>query len=358
MATASLADLRRSFPQARIDVLVRPGRDGLLEGLDCFDSLRVDDSRRGVRRVVALASELRRERYDLALLFTNSLRSALLARLARIPERIGYRKGGQSVLLSRRVEPVRTADGKGWKPRPMPEIYADLCAAVGVRRGDGRPRLAVSDAQEARALRARRALGVDPGERLFGLAPGAAFGASKLWPVERFARLADSLAERLGQRAIIFCGPGETAIADELSHRMARPHVNTARQVLGLDLMKPFVRDLSLLVTTDSGPRHIAAAFAVPAAVVMGPTDPRWTNANLETTVVVRHDVPCGPCHLERCPLDHRCMLEITPEEVLASIEGLFQRIAGTGTGTGTRMGLDSEQERETEGEPCHESSS
>jgi heptosyltransferase-2 len=80
------------------------------------------------------------------------------------------------------------------------------------------------------------------------------------------------------------------------------------------------VERLSLLVTTDTGPRHFAAGLGIPTVVAMGSTHPTWTAWSLERTRVVRHDVPCGPCHLRRCPLDHACMDLVTVDEVWDAI--------------------------------------
>jgi len=331
MATACLADIRRSFPAAHITLWVRPGRDRLLDGLDVFDEILIDYSHKGRARFLATIRDLRTRRFDAAILLTNSFRTALVTALAGLPRRVGFRKGGQELFLTHVIEPILDDDERvacnRWKPRPMAEIYADLCAAVGVERGDGRPRLAVPSSLEEAVAAKRREFDIADGEKLIGLAPGASFGASKLWPPELFGRLADLLTETRGQRTIIFAGPGEDGIARDLASHMKTTPIDTSHDPLGLDLLKPFVRDLSLLVTMDSGPRHFGAALGVPTLVVMGPTDPMWTHANLEHSEVVRHDVPCGPCHLQVCPLDHRCMTSISPEEVLERIEALERRL-------------------------------
>ena len=85
-------------------------------------------------------------------------------------------------------------------------------------------------------------------------------------------------------------------------------------------------RDLRLLVTTDTGPRHYATAFRVPAVVIMGPTHPGWTASCLDHQEIVRRDVPCGPCQLPICPLDHACMTGISPADVLERVEALERR--------------------------------
>ena len=84
--------------------------------------------------------------------------------------------------------------------------------------------------------------------------------------------------------------------------------------------MRALLEKVDLLVTTDSGPRHLAVAAHKPVVVLMGPTWPQWTAWNLERTVVLRHDVPCGPCHKKVCPLDHACMDLITIDQVLGAI--------------------------------------
>jgi len=214
----------------------------------------------------------------------------------------------------------------------MAHRYARLIERASAEPGDGRPVLEVSPRCEERAEAWRRELGISPGEKLIGINPGASFGSSKLWPVERFARLADLLARSTGQRTILLLGPGEEEIGNRIAARMETSPVNTAGNFLDLDVLKPIVRDLSLLVTTDTGTRHYAVAFRVPLVVVMGPTHPGFTAANLEETEVVRYDVDCGPCHLKVCPGQHhhRCMTSIQPEEVLERARRLLERLGKT----------------------------
>ncbi len=326
MATASFADIRRAFPDARVTLLLKAGREKILDGSSDHDAVIFDRAGTSLARMWRLAGDLRSRRFDLALIFPNSFRAALLAWLARIPRRVGYRRGGRGILLTDAVSYER--EGRKRLPVPMPEFYAKLCEEAGVHRGDGKPRLRVTPECEARAGDYRRALGVLDGERLVGINPGASFGASKLWPPAHFAALADAITKRWGLRTILLVGPGEEPIAAEIVSRMATTPLHDPSRLLPLDVLKPIVRDLALLVTTDTGPRHYAVAFGVPAAVIMGPTDPRYTAANLERTEVIRHEVPCGPCHLKECPTDHRCMAGIAPEEVLARIEDLDRRLS------------------------------
>ena len=329
MATGSFADLKASFPEARIDFLLPRSRRGVLAGASYFGEF-IADPGRSPREILRVAGEVRARRYDLAVVYPNSLRSALIPFLAGIPRRAGYAGNWRRWLLTTALkEPYgrpKQKPGPRMFPYPMPERYAQLIRAAGAAPGDGRPRIAVDAECEERARAWRRSKGIADGERLIGINPGAAFGASKLWPLDRFSALADALVEKTGRRAIVFVGPGEEAIGREIESRMRQKPVTTHDAPLGLDLMKPVVRDLALLVTTDTGTRQYAVAFRVPILVVMGPTHPGFSNANLDETVVVRRDVPCGPCHLKICPIDHRCMTEISVEEMLSRALELLQR--------------------------------
>lgn len=325
MATASFAAIRQQFPDAHITMLVRRPQAKVVMGSDYFDELMVDDSAKGLVAMFRLARQLWKAQFDYCILYTNSLRTAVTVALAGIPERVGFAKGGQSLFLTQVVKPILN-EQKKWLPMPMPEIYSRLSGMVGAEPGDGWPHLTVTDACELRARTLKKSLGIGDHEKLIGLAPGAAFGQSKLWPPGHFAGLADRLSEQYNLRTIILSGPGEEINTRAIVSAMKTKPVVTDKSI-DLDLLKPFIRDLALLVATDSGPRHFATAFKVPTVVVMGPTDPRWSGANLDRQEVVRHDVSCGPCHKKICPLDHRCMIGITPDEVMGRIGQLDERL-------------------------------
>jgi heptosyltransferase-2 len=90
-----------------------------------------------------------------------------------------------------------------------------------------------------------------------------------------------------------------------------------------------------LSVSTDSGPRHIAAAFGVPTVALVGPIDPLCGRSDPRRCVEIRLDLPCSPCGRRVCPLGHNdCMRRITPEQVG---EAALALLARTGDG-GRRM--------------------
>src|SRR5438270_334885 len=138
------------------------------------------------------------------------------------------------------------------------------------------------------------------------------FWAAKHWPVEHFARLARMLAQR-GCGVVVLCGPGEREIARRIADDSRSPHAFPLGDgPLSLGLTKAVVRRLDLLVTTDSGPRHFAAAFDRPVVTLFGPTYIAWTETYFAKAVHLQKQVPCGPCQQRVCPLGHhQCMRDL-----------------------------------------------
>ena len=119
---------------------------------------------------------------------------------------------------------------------------------------------------------------------------------------------------------------------------------------LSIGLTKACIRRSHLLVTTDSGPRHFAAAFDKPVVTLFGPTHIAWTETYHEKAVHLQKAVPCGPCQKRVCPLDHRCMTLLTPEDVVIAGETLLARFGPPET---ARCQLDSGRPKSHRGRTC-----
>ncbi len=326
MATCAFKALRKQYPQAKITFLLKPGRARVLAGADFVDEVITLAPSNNPFKIFLSAQELRRKKFDLAIMFPDAFRTRLLIYLAGIPHRLGYSRNFKGAFLNHRAS---YPGEKGAKTaEPMPLRYQRLLEVIQCEMEDFRPSLAVAD-HELTALHERlQQLGVEEGEGLIGFNPGASFGASKIWLPEYFAQLGDQLYEKYGLRTILLVGPGEEDIARAIARDMKSGVISTADNRVPLDELKPLIRDLKLLITTDTGPRHYATAFRVPQVVLMGPTDRRYTDMNLDESIVLQEDqYECVPCHLKTCPIDHRCMVDLTPDKVLAAVEILDQKL-------------------------------
>ena len=155
------------------------------------------------------------------------------------------------------------------------------------------------------------------------LTAGASYGASKLWGPERFAAVARHFQEKRGRPCVVLAGPKEVALADGIAKSSGATAATDP--VLPLHLLKALVERCSLMITGDTGPRHIAVALDRPVVCIMGPSDPRYTDYCLEKTVVLRKQLDCSPCQRQVCPLGHHdCMKLVTVEEVVEAGERLL----------------------------------
>jgi lipopolysaccharide heptosyltransferase II len=153
---------------------------------------------------------------------------------------------------------------------------------------------------------------------LIGLHPGANYPARR-WPSERFAAVADRLAELHDATIVLTGGPDEEGLAAEVASRMQAPALDLAG-CTSLGGLAALIARLNLFISNDTGPAHFADALDVPSVTIFGPAEfSRWVPLDRERHIVVRHPVACSPCPHRACPIDHRCLSWITPDEVLAA---------------------------------------
>lgn len=332
MALPAVAGLRRQHPDDHLIAAARPAVAPLFEMVEGIDQVvRVPAGRawsssdlRGEAAAIAAA------RPDLAILLTNSFRTAWVIRRAGVPERWGVRADLRGRLLTRAVPKPRRRGGH------HADYYRAIVSAFGVEPDPGPPRVVPSPAavDAARALLA--GAGATPGVPLVGMAPGAAYGRAKQWPPRRFAELAMELRDRHGATTVLVGSRGDREAGDEIARSLpGRSAAGTLIDLIGktdLPTLAGLVRQLRAFVSNDSGAMHLAAAIGLPVAAVFGSTDERAT-APLPSPVpgVAAHAILtapawCRPCLLRECPIDHRCMTRIDAGAVAGAMGGWFER--------------------------------
>src|SRR4051794_1429502 len=324
MATPTLRALRELYPEAHISYLLRRYVKPIYEGMPWAD--RLITYRTGKTRAKAgkgpfdLSARLRSGKFDLAVLLPNSFKSALICKMAGIDRVVGYERDGRGFLLTDKLLPVK--DRGKFIPSPIVKYYLGLAHYLGSHHRDLRLQLFVTESERREAQEVFVRAGLDanldrPAARglapLIVLNPGAAFGAAKCWLPEHFAQLGDRFIEELGATVMLSAAPKERGIVEAVQSHMKHAAVDLARAGMTLGALKEIVRRSDMMVTNDTGPRHIAAAFDVPVVTVFGPTHPQWTEIYYAKERQVAVKVFCGPCQKKTCPLDHRCMTRVTP---------------------------------------------
>lgn len=312
MATPALRLLRNHLPGAFIGALVRPGVDAILAGTSFFDDIHIE-ARAGVMGPKRAAAKVRPLRYDTALLLTNSFSSALTTRIAGIPRRVGYERDGRSFLLTAGLVPPKRGDtppydadesrAGEWAPVPACTYYQRIAAhVIGDDSMDASVasmppmELATTEAEEEAAAASLQRAGIGAGEPFAVLNPGGN-NPAKRWPAERFAQLADYLFGAHQLRCIVSGSPAEAELTEQIARSAGEgAAVSTADLGVTLASLKAIVRCASIMVTNDTGPRHIAAAFGVPVVSLFGPTDCRWTTIPHDAERILVAD-PTLPAH-------------------------------------------------------------
>ncbi|MDF0668339.1 MAG: lipopolysaccharide heptosyltransferase II [Nitrospira sp.] len=330
MCEPAVRGLRSLFPEAELTMLAKPAIAELFNAHPGVNYvLRYDDkgAHAGMSGKWSLAGTLRRHRFDLAVLFQNAFEAAFLAWLAGIPRRYGYATDGRVLFLT---EPVAVA--KGPVPVHQVEYYWNLLRPLGLAGGATLPTLLVST-DEDRTVDVRLAsVGISSSDIMLGINPGSIYGSAKRWLSDRFAEVAKRLVRRLEQTenaqvAVVILGAkGEEPLGKDIAAQLGGRSAVLSGTTTIRELMA-VVKRCRLLITNDTGPMHIAAAFGVPVVAVFGPTDWRTTAPYGQERSIVREAVDCAPCLLRECPIDHRCMTRVSVDRVY---EAAVQQIAGS----------------------------
>lgn len=339
MTVPALRKLRRLFPDAHITLATRSLTKGLFTDADFLDDLQLH-IQTGVLSVIGQVREWRKRRFDLAVLFPNSFEAALVAFLAGVPTRVGYATDSRRLLLT---HPLNLPEWRNSRHEVFYylETIEQLQLLVSDRKAkdsetvsdldhsrdywqDRSPdgSLTVADARRVAALdllRAHEAAAVRSGDHrdrpLIAVCPGSINSRAKRWPAERYAALADRFIDELGAEVLLIGSKDELEVSLEVDRHMS----GKAVMLTGQTELAEAVAVLSLvdlLVTNDTGPAHIASALGRPALVIFGPTNPVTTRPFSPLGEIVRHPPDCAPCMLRDCPIDHRCMTAISPDEV------------------------------------------
>lgn len=327
LATPVLAALRAQLHDAHISFLHRGYVGDIVAGCGWHDQSIVWPTQRGLRGAY-LTSELsrviRKARFDTALLLTNSFRSALTTWLAGVPRIVGYSREWRGWMLTDRLMPLKR-HGE-YVPSPMLDYYIKLAEHIGCTVANRRLQLGISNEQEAAAQTLKQHYGLV--ERRYAIInPGAAFGAAKCWLPERFAEVCDELLSRHQLIGVIVGAPGEAGLMRKIAEAARQSVICCDNPGTTLGSLKALVRDAALMVCNDTGPRHFGNAFGIPVVTIFGPTFQEWTDTGYAGEVKLQARVDCGPCMLRTCPLDHRCMREITSAQVLAAAESLKKKV-------------------------------
>jgi heptosyltransferase-2 len=322
MSLPALEALRARFPTSEIVLVTKPWVNELYWRLPAVNRQIVykpASEHKGPRGFWKFAQELRAERFDAAILLQNAFHAAWMAWCARVPVRVGYARDARSALLTDAIAvPSPAAYGHQAyyylqllfraglidKPEPVREI-----------------RLALDDTELAWGSKHLQKLGLGGPRFLVGLNPGAFYGPAKRWLLNRYAQLADRLIGAFHADVLIFGSAAERPLTEEIARAMTHTPLILAGETSLRQLMA-LLAQCRLVVSNDSGPMHLAAALGLPLVAIFGSTNERATGPIGLRARIVKRPVACSPCGLRECPIDLRCMSNVTVDDVyMAALE-------------------------------------
>lgn len=328
MSIPALKELRRVFPDAAITLHTREWADGLFRDADFIDELvTYKGARWKFKDVYEQSVFLKGDRFDLAVLFPNSFESALTTLLTKVPRRFGYNKDLRGLLLT---DPIAVPE---WKNRRhevyyylnlVAEVENHMLGRQTVLNSTPDISLDIPDERRDEARAFLRSAGVATDKKLVALGVGSTNSLAKRWPADRYAALNDRLQTELGATVILIGAKNESNVSSEVYDLAGKkPIVLTGKTDLAIAV--GILSEIDLFISNDMGLAHVASAVGTPTLVIFGPTNEVTTRPFSQHAVVIRKVVECSPCMLRDCPIDHRCMMQVTVEEVFANTLQLLQ---------------------------------
>ncbi len=326
MSVPALRELRRVFPAARMTLVSRSTSAEIFIGADFIDDILIYD-RRGLSEAWNQIRDWRQRQFDLAVLFQNAFEAAVIAFLARIPIRVGYQTDRRGALLTHSIHLPEWKDERHetfYYLNIVREVKRLVCNPSATENADPCFALEVSNERQRQAVELLSKHGVRRDAPLVLLCPGSINSRAKRWPAERYAVLADRFVESGAQVALIG-SPAEMDVSEEVCRRARNiPIALTGKTSVAEAASIISVADI--LITNDTGSAHVGSAVGTPTLVIFGPTNPLTTRPFASTAEVIRQPPDCAPCMLRDCPIDHRCMTAIWPDEVFARASAIMLR--------------------------------
>jgi heptosyltransferase-1 len=320
-ALPAVSALRKRYPNADITWVIEEAASDLI--LDHPHLDRVIVSRRkswigdlkggrgsgSLKEIRTFLSELRARPYDLVIDFHGLFKSALIVFLSGGIRKLGY-------------ESLQELSGLFYNEKIPEDMnkhavdrYLDFARYLGAQQGTPEFVIPIREKNESRVRALLQGSRIGPNDLFVAISPQALW-ETKLWSDQKFAQLSERIIQELNLPVVFTGGDGKSA--EDIQSFMTLPSFDLSGRTTLRDLACLY-RQAALLVTTDSGPMHLAAAVGTPVVALFGPTDPARTGPYGEGHTVIRSDLPCSPCFLRTCETRH-CMREITVEDVFQTV--------------------------------------
>jgi len=324
LSTPVIKALRLAYPNAYIAMIVSPYAKDIVDGNPYLDEIIIYDkagAHKSWQRSINFALNLKKKRFDLAIILHPTNRAHLVTFFAGIPRRIGYdRKLG--FLLTDRIKHTKQLGKKHEL-----EYSLDLVRYLGIQPQDKNLFMPIKPESEKWIDELFKQEGLSGADKLLAIHPGASC-PSKIWPNERFAEVADRLVEKYGFKVFIVAGPKDIVIAQNVTRHMRNAAINLAGKT-SIGQLASLLKRCQLFISNDSGPVHIASAVGAAVISIFGRNQKglspiRWGPVGLKDKILHR-EVGCIECLAHNCIKEFACLKAITVDDVVAVADEILK---------------------------------
>ncbi|MCX5703868.1 MAG: lipopolysaccharide heptosyltransferase II [Candidatus Omnitrophica bacterium] len=324
LSTPVIKALRENYPDAYIAMMVSPYAKDIIDGNPYLDEVIIYDKsgkHKSWMGSIKFTLNLRKRRFDLSLILHPINRVHLVTFFAGIPKRVGYdRKLG--FLLTDKPKHTKQLGEKHEL-----EYNLDLLRYLGIEAGDKNLFMPIKIESEQWVEGLFKQEGLKTTDKILTIHPGASC-PSKIWPSERFAQVADKLAQDHGFKILLIAGPRDIALADNVIKHMRHPAINLAGKT-SVSQLASLLKRCKLFISNDSGPVHIASAVGTPVISIFGRSQlglspKRWGPLGKKDRVLHK-EVGCIKCLAHNCVKEFACLKAITVEDVLQAAEEILK---------------------------------
>lgn len=272
----------------------------------------------GITGYLELSKKLRAKKFDTILILPNSFSSALIPYIAGIKERVGYITEYRGFLLTRKIPFNDTRENH------LVYEYLEFAKTFGIEENPAMPELFITDKEKIEADEILENNGINTGDTVIGICPGATYGPAKRWQQSNWKQLAQKLIKDYNAKILIFGGRQEEGLLNGISEGLESGGVVFAG--INLRMLMALINRCKIFISNDTGPMHIAASLKIPVVAIFGSSSPLWTSPLGNNNKVIYKALPCSPCFKRTCDKKnvYECLTSITPEEVFSAVMSLY----------------------------------
>lgn len=323
LTTPLIKKTKKLFPDTKIVVITRPQTEDIFRPLPEVDEVILND-KRGWNKIAGVwktARAIKKSGIDILLVPHRSFRSALIAWLSGVKIRIGFTSSEGWFFYTKTVP-------FNWMIHDAERNLSLLQGIAKEQFGGEKLSMSFTPSAEENVARLLKDFNLE-GKKLVGIHAGSAW-PTKCWPMEYFVELISKLQTELGVQVVLVGGGKQDTDLGEKICQLAKGHAASLCGKTSLADLMALMKHLSLFITNDSGPMHIATAFDVPTLAIFGPTTRElgFFPYGPGHRVMEVKELECRPCALhggKKCPLGHfKCMKDITPEQVFKNAKEML----------------------------------